>query len=179
MAERIAELDRLTEYLAASGVVPAEGFRPHPLGAESPGYPGADDRLRTFATATSTGSSYAIWLRDDRAPLASLPVVFLADEGGLGLVARDFREFLRVLATGWSPWGGWHGVEYDDEDTAAEEGEGAAFRAWLAAEFGIAPATDPNEVVRATEAELWEPFAAWIGPLYPDVVAARATPGGP
>ncbi|MFD4274199.1 hypothetical protein R2B67_23715 [Streptomyces cyaneofuscatus] len=51
--------------------------------------------------------------------------------------------------------------------------ENPAFRAWLRESLGLHGAEDPNEIVRAAGDELWEPFAAWIGPLIPDVVSSR------
>jgi hypothetical protein len=78
--------------------------------------------------------------------------------------------------------GGWEGVEYADEreDEYAEEDEGLCpaneeFRAWLRDHFRLEAAEDPNDIVDAAEAELWDRFAEWIGPLYPDVVNARTT----
>ncbi|MET7465682.1 hypothetical protein [Nonomuraea sp. NPDC005501] len=48
----------------------------------------------SFAQANSSGSMYAIWRKDDRADLATPPVVALGDEGGIHLVARDVRELI-------------------------------------------------------------------------------------
>ncbi|MYV62323.1 hypothetical protein GTW37_26200 [Streptomyces sp. SID4931] len=157
------------------------GFELIPFGEDDGGYPQLSDRIRPFAQATGSGSTYAIWLRDERTDLATLPVLFLGDEGGVHVVARDLPELLRVLASGWEPMGDWDGVEYADESEAAEGDEEAydpcpanpAFRAWLRDRFGLEAAEDPNEVVRSAGEELREPFAAWIGPLIPDAV------GGP
>lgn len=83
----------------------------------------------------------------------------------------------------------WDGVDYyderEEEDGDAGDGdagdgydpcpENPAFRAWLRDRFGLEAAEDPNAVVRAAGAELGDAFAAWIGPLVPDAVAARGT----
>src|SRR4051812_28074291 len=53
--------------------------------------------LIRFAQANGSGSLYALWRRDDRADLATLPVVLLGHEGGIHIVARDLREFFRLL----------------------------------------------------------------------------------
>ncbi|MFI7287169.1 hypothetical protein ACIBRY_11040 [Streptomyces anulatus] len=160
----------------------APGFELIAFGEDDGGYPQLSDRIRPFAQATGSGSTYAIWLLDDRADLATLPVLLLGDEGGVHVVARDLPELLRVLASGWSPMCGWDGVDYyderEEEDGDEEEGydpcpENSAFRAWLRDRFGLEAAEDPNTVVRAAGAELGDAFAAWIGPLIPDVVAAR------
>ena len=173
----IPELNRLKEFSDGAGDWIAPGFELCDFGADDGGYPDASERLRTFALASGSGSTYAVWLLDDRTDLAELPVVFLGDEGGVNLVAPTMRDFLRVLAAGWTPWGSWERLTYFDE---REEDEGydpcpanAAFRAWLKEHFGLDAVEDPNATVAATEELLWERFAAWIGPLYPDVVDAR------
>lgn len=171
----IPELNSLKKFDDTVDDWYAPGFELREFGASDGGYPGAEDRLREFARATSSGSAYAVWLSDDRTDLSTLPVVFLADEGGINLVARNVQEFLQVLASGWVPWGDWAGVEYIDE---REEGcppcpYAAEFRAWLRGTFGLEPAADPNTIVRAAEDELWDRFTAWIGPVCPDVVESR------
>ncbi|MFJ8844398.1 hypothetical protein ACIRFF_16005 [Streptomyces cyaneofuscatus] len=99
-------------------------------------------------------------------------------------MARDLPELLRVVASGWSPMGDWGSLDYYDErEEEGEDGDGddgwdpcpanPAFRAWLRESLGLDGAENPNEIVRAAGAELWEPFAAWIGPLIPDVVSSR------
>ncbi|GGY67258.1 hypothetical protein GCM10010342_63810 [Streptomyces anulatus] len=167
----------------------APGFELIAFGEDDGGYPQLSDRIRPFAQATGSGSTYAIWLLDDRADLATLPVLLLGDEGGVHVVARDLPELLRVLASGRSPMCDWDGVDYyderEEEDGDAGDGdagdgydpcpENPAFRAWLRDRFGLEAAEDPNAVVRAAGAELGDAFAAWIGPLVPDAVAARGT----
>ncbi|MFJ9109235.1 hypothetical protein [Streptomyces sp. NPDC102283] len=157
----------------------APGFELIAFGEDDGGYPRLSDRIRPFARATGSGSTYAIWLLDDRADLATLPVLLLGDEGGVHVVARDLPELLRVLASGWSPMCGWDDVDYDDERAEEDEYDpcprNPAFRAWLRERFGLEPAEDPNAVARAAGAELGDAFAAWIGPLVPDAVADRGT----
>ncbi|MFI1931062.1 hypothetical protein [Streptomyces sp. NPDC020330] len=155
----------------------APGFELTAFGEDDGGYPPIADRIRPFAQATGSGSAYAIWLLDDRADLATLPVLLLGDDGGVHVVARDLPELLRVLASGWSPMCGWDSVDYYDE---REEEDGydpcpgnPAFRSWLRDSFGLEAAEDPNAVVRAAGAELRDAFTAWIGPLIPDSVAGR------
>ncbi|MFF8713158.1 hypothetical protein ACF07T_17265 [Streptomyces sp. NPDC015184] len=180
MYSPIPELNLLKEFEEGVSSWYAPGFELQAFGEDDGGYPGTADRLRTFALATGSGSVYAIWLLDERPDLAALPVVFLGDEGGINLVARDLREFFRVLASGWTPMGSWERVEYADEREEDEDHDpcpdNERFRAWLRHRFGLEAVEDPNDVVEATEAELWDRFAAWIGPLHPDVVNSRTTP---
>ncbi|WP_327392213.1 hypothetical protein OG533_13185 [Streptomyces sp. NBC_01186] len=170
------ELDLLREFEDSVDDWYAPGFELREFGRDDSGYPLAADRLRTFALATGSGSAYAVWLLDGRTDLATLPVVFLGDEGGINLVARNLREFFRVLASGWTPVGDWESVEYADEREDEDDDPCPAneeFRAWLRDHFGLEAAEDPNDIVDAAETELWDAFAEWIGPLYPDVVNTR------
>ncbi|MFE8973462.1 hypothetical protein ACFYM7_08500 [Streptomyces cyaneofuscatus] len=75
-------LERLREFDGSVDDFYASGFELLPSGEDDGGYPQLSDRIRPFAQANGSGSTYAIWLRDDRADLATLPVLFLGDEGG-------------------------------------------------------------------------------------------------
>ncbi|MDX3595705.1 hypothetical protein PV749_31745 [Streptomyces sp. ID03-2B] len=179
-------LDLLAEFDAGVDDYYAAGFELIELGHDDGGYPQLSDHIRPFAQATGSGSTYAFWLRDDRADLATLPVLFLGDGGGVHVAARDLPELLRVLASGWEPMGGWDRLDYFDEreeEGGGQDGddgdgydpcpENPAFRAWLRDRFGLEAAEDPNEIVRAAGEELREPFTAWIGPLIPDAVGGH------
>ncbi|MFD5905229.1 hypothetical protein ACFV6B_18985 [Streptomyces microflavus] len=175
-------LEQLREFDGSVDDYYAAGFELIPFGEDDGGYPRLSERIRPFAQANGSGSTYAIWLRDDRADLATLPVLLLGDEGGVHIVARDLPELLRVVASGWAPMCGWDGIDYDDEREEADgEGGGGwdpcpanpAFRIWLRDRLGLEAAEDPNEIVRAAGDELWDPFAAWIGPLIPDAPSSR------
>ncbi|MFI6288473.1 hypothetical protein ACIBCM_27630 [Streptomyces sp. NPDC051018] len=90
-------------------------------------------------------------------------------------MARDMREFFRVLASGWTAWGDWESLAYDnqrDEDYDPCP-DNAKFREWLRHHFGLEAAEDPNEIVGTTDTQLWDRFAEWIGPICPDVVNSR------
>ncbi|MFG3405960.1 hypothetical protein [Streptomyces sp. NPDC048142] len=164
----------------------APGFELIAFGEDDGGYQPLSDRIRPFAQANGSGSTYAIWLLEDRADLTTLPVLLIGDEGGVHIVARDLPELLRVLAAGWTPMIDWAGVDYYDEREEEDaDGEDAydpcpanpAFRAWLRESFGLEAAEDPNAVVRAAGAELGDAFTAWIGPLIPDAVSGRGGDG--
>lgn len=61
------------------------------------------------------------------------------------------------------------------EDRADGHGRGAAhedYVAWLDRHFGLAPATDPDDVVAATEQEYAQRFVAWMD-RYVDGFAAE------
>ncbi|MEV1043751.1 hypothetical protein [Streptomyces sp. NPDC049916] len=181
-------LDLLAEFDAGVDGYYAPDFELTEFGHDDGGYPQLSDRIRPFAQATGSGSTYAFWLRDgdDGADPASLPVLFLCDDGGVHVVARDLPELLRVIASGWTPMAGWDYLDYFDEreeEADADDDEAGdgydpcpaneEFRTWLRDRFGLEAAEDPNAVVRTAGDELWEPFAAWIGPLIPDALSAR------
>jgi hypothetical protein len=177
MYSPIPELNLLKDFDERVDDWYAPGFELRDFGRD-PGYPGAADRLRQFARATRSGSTYAIWLLDGRTDLAALPIVFLGDEGGINLVARNMREFFRVLASGWTPCGDWESVEYFNDRDEYEDydpyPDNAKFREWLRRHFNLEAAEDPNDIVKATETLLGDRFAEWIGTIYPSVVNSRA-----
>ncbi|MFH8883762.1 hypothetical protein [Streptomyces californicus] len=181
----IPALNLLKEFEEDAGAFFVPEFELIPFGDDDCGYPQLSDRIRPFAQATGSGSTYAIWLRDGREDLATLPVLLLGSGGGVHVVARDLPELLRVLASGWTPMSGWDRVDYIDERVEADGDEEAydpcpanpAFRLWLRDRFGLEAAEDPNAIARAAADELWEPFAAWIGPLIPDAVSWREPAG--
>jgi hypothetical protein len=118
-------------------------------------------RLIPFATATGSGSFYALWRTDDRADLTTLPVVVFGDEGGEHVVAGDLRGLLRLLTFDCEPT-----VDHDQafffkldgHEPSEAHGE---YVAWLAEHFGLAAVDDPDEIVDAAQAEYSERFGAW------------------
>ncbi|MDI6104413.1 hypothetical protein QLQ12_38075 [Actinoplanes sp. NEAU-A12] len=118
-------------------------------------------RLIPFATATGSGSFYALWRIDDRADLATLPVVVFGDEGGEHVVARDLRELLRLLTFDSEPCVDHEQVFFyrleDQEDSDARD----EYRAWLDEHFGLAAVEDPDVILEAAQAEYGERFTTW------------------
>ncbi len=122
-------------------------------------------RLVPFAQANGSGSIYAIWRAAEETDLALSPVVVFGDEGGEHVVARDFRDFLRLLG---------HDVEitvdhdsayYFREDDDEHSDSHEEFVAWLQ-ERGLAPAEDPDAVVAAAQQVHGDRFRAWITPFH-------------
>lgn len=179
------ELDALREF--ADPYFSLHGFEVEAGGPYRPS--DLDNRIVSFGHANGSGSMYALWLRDDRTDLATLPVVAVGDEGGLQIVARDFREFLRLIAS--LPDGAEADIDevsfgvrgdFDDEDDEPDEDEDAEeddddlnldaenkppFLAWLDKRFGIAPTDDWETIVDAAQAEHAAEWAAWLYPLSP------------
>lgn len=110
------------------------------------------DRLIPFAYATSSGSYYALWRSDDRADLATLPVIFFGDEGDLWIEARDLRELFQVLA-----------VEADDpEDRDRVALARERYLAWLEQNFGLAPLGIADDADGEDLAGYARRFADWV-----------------
>ena len=51
-----------------------------------------------------TGGYAAFWLTRESAPLLEQPIVFLGSEGDVGVIARDFADYLWLLAAGLGPF---------------------------------------------------------------------------
>lgn len=108
--------------------------------------------LLGFASANGSGSLYALWKRDDRTDLASLPVVLLGDEGGIHIVARDLREFFQLLGA----------LDADLDCDWADVGQRdrhelpgrARYLAWLEENFGLTPPDDAWSIIEAAQKEL-------------------------
>ncbi|MEE4419087.1 hypothetical protein [Streptomyces bugieae] len=107
------------------------------------------ERLIHFAYANASGSYYALWRCDDRADLATLPVIFFGDEGDLGVVACGLRELFRLLA-----------CEPDDpEDECPGRQE---YVAWLSRNFGLTAPQHAGEVTGPAEKQFGRRFADWV-----------------
>ncbi|MET4923497.1 hypothetical protein P3L51_14205 [Streptomyces sp. PSRA5] len=126
-------------------------------GSRDPELPGRLARLVPFAQATGSGSFYALWRCDDRADLATLPVIRFGDEGDLDVVASGLRDLFRLLAV-------------DDECYSPDGGEGevgrgddhAAYLIWLRHEFGLTRPADPRAIIDAATEEYGDRFADWL-----------------
>ncbi|MEU8119717.1 hypothetical protein AB0C21_13530 [Spirillospora sp. NPDC049024] len=101
------------------------------------------DRVIPFAQATSSGSFYALWRCDDRADLATLPVVFFGDDGDLYITAHDLRDLLYDLA---------------DESADGPAPARQEYIAWLESTFGP---TRPEHVNGPMEEHGWK-FVDWL-----------------
>ena len=109
-----------------------------------------DGGLFRFAMA-NTRETFALWWSGDQ---SDLPIVLVGEEDdGFQVVARNAREFLRLL-------GALDGVELRLSDGGVDVRDSAPnpsrpeFLAWLDESFGLAPARDALDVVRAARADL-------------------------
>jgi hypothetical protein len=147
----------LTDYADTSGLAAGWSTDPEFLAG-----------LRTFAQANASRSIYALWRVDDRAELASLPVVVFGDDGGQHIVARNLLELLQLVGYDSEISVDWECASFhrarDYEPSAGHD----EYVAWLDRHFGLSPAKDPDAVVAAAQAELGERFARWLARYLPD-----------
>ncbi|MFD7514225.1 hypothetical protein ACFV85_05385 [Streptomyces niveus] len=131
-------------------------------GSRDPELPGRLARLVPFAQASGSGSFYALWRCDDRADLATLPVIRFGDEGDLDVVASGLRDLFRLLAVDDE----WYMLDDGADDDAADDGERSADHAdylvWLRRTFGLTRPDDPQAIIDAATAEYGRRFADWL-----------------
>ncbi|MEV0732669.1 hypothetical protein [Polymorphospora sp. NPDC050346] len=147
----------LTEYDDTSGLAAGWSDDPEFL-----------DRLVPFARATDGGSFYTLWRIDDRADLASLPVVVFGDEGGQHVVARDLRELFRLVGYDCEITVGWDDAYFYRGDDHEHRSGHADYVAWLAEHFALTPADDPDVVVATARAEYGDRFETWSAGFLPE-----------
>ena len=103
-----------------------------------------------------TGGYAAFWLVRSKQPVLEQPIVFFGSEGELGVVARNFQDYLWLLAAGIGPY---EVIAYGVDDDYEPHEELAAF----AKKHGGAP-RKPADVVGAARKEFPE-FEATIEAL--------------
>ncbi|MEN3615774.1 hypothetical protein AAH979_40560 [Plantactinospora sp. ZYX-F-223] len=166
----VPELNRLREFEERlGGEFISDGFELVEFG--EPRHDGWSDApefvdgFLPFAYANSSGSLYAFWRIDDRADLATLPIVVFGDEGGIHLTALNLRDLLRQLACDRPlgvDWGGAAFGEYEGHHREAGGQGHETYLAWLEQDFGLTRPDDPNDLVQAATEELGERFTSWV-----------------
>ncbi|MFI1332614.1 hypothetical protein ACH4U7_21235 [Streptomyces sp. NPDC020845] len=120
------------------------------------------DRLTPFAQATASGSFYALWHCDDRADLATLPIIRFGDEGDLDII-EGLRNLFRLLAIDdewFTPWDEEREADPDEEHSPGHE----AYVVWLKETFGLTPPTDAeaDEVLGSGGKKYGARFVDWL-----------------
>lgn len=127
------------------------------------------DRLVPFAQATGSGSFYALWRCDDRADLATLPVVLFGDEGDLDVVASGLRELFRLLAVDHE----WYLPEEEWDVDEAHSSAHEEYLVWLEERFGLTAPEAADPIIARARAEYGLRFMHWFLEFSPeDVVGA-------
>ncbi|WP_433462774.1 hypothetical protein [Spirillospora sp. CA-128828] len=127
-----------------------------------------------FAQATGSGSFYALWRIDDRADLATLPIVVFGDEGGVHLTGRNLRDLFCQLASDRPLSVDWSDACFGEYEGYHRERDGApqahqSYVAWLNQHFGLEPASDPNDLIEAARNDFGARFETWIEPLTQEI----------
>jgi len=93
-----------------------------------------------------TGGYAAFWLVRNDKPILEQPIVFFGSEGELGVVARDFNDYLWLLAAGIGPY---EAISYGADD----EREAVAELSDFAAKHAAPQKKSAAEVLAAARAE--------------------------
>ncbi|WP_300978390.1 hypothetical protein [Flavobacterium sp.] len=99
-----------------------------------------------FAGANGTGSSYGFWVLNE--DLNECPVVIFGDEGGIQVIAGNFRQLLQLLSFDHEPSVSYDEVSFyfDEEDEDYEHSEShEEYVLWLQLNFGLQPITTDEE----------------------------------
>lgn len=165
----VPELNLLQEFDAGSDTYFSQSFELIGYGASAgietwSSDPGFTGRFRTFAQANGSGSTYALWLLDDREDLATVPIVAFGDEGGIHLVARDLRDLYRLLGCDRYVYVFPEGISFSDEEEDPDKPSDRheQYVAWLKRHFDLAPAEDPDAVVAAATEEFTPRLVSWV-----------------
>ena len=105
---------------------------------------GSSDKLIVFGGYVD-GSSFAFWLYNKSQP-SKAPIVFIdCDWEGSSVIANNFEDFLKLLATSDSCI-----ALYSEEDNLDEriEKQIKSVRKWLKQQFNIEPAKFPNRIIQ-------------------------------
>lgn len=142
----IPELNLLKGFECRIGpVYYSDGFELREYGADAglhtwSEHPEFLSRFIPFAQANGSGSDYALWRCDDRTDLATLPVVFVGDEGHLYVIARKLMELFQLLLIDSEPLADFGFLAAGDVE---EHSDGHhEFRAWLKQNFNLEPPED-------------------------------------
>ena len=111
MPELLRELNRVGYEYANGAGIDFEGFNEFLPESETQewfeawtGNPDADASPYLIFGQDGTGGFAAFWLTRPSASLLDQPIVFFGSEGELGVVARNFNEYLWLLARGYGPY---------------------------------------------------------------------------
>jgi hypothetical protein len=139
-------------------------------------YDGHTHQLITFAYCDSSGDEYVLWDNAGNPDIELWPVIMLDTEGGYTVMARNLAEF---ISTTWcdrvpyAPWvysktlksdplqGGY--MEADADEVPSKLAP--TYKQFLAEELKLDVTQDPDQVVKAAQAQFLADFIAWHRPF--------------
>jgi len=139
-------------------------------------YEGHAHQLITFAYCDSSGDEYVLWDNAGNPDIEQWPVVMLDTEGGYTIMARNLAEFIsttwcdRIPHATWinsktfkdDPFlGGYMGVAEDEAPSEFAQ----AYKQFLAEELKLDVTQDPDQVVKAAQAQFLDGFIEWHRPF--------------
>lgn len=126
------------------------------------------EQILPFAQANGSGSIYAFW-KHGAEELSNCPVLVFGDEGGVHVVAENFREFLRLLTYDTEISVDFDEVYFykEEEDYEASE-DHEAYLDWLKENFKLDKEENPDRVIEAAQEKYKPEFDAWFQLYYAD-----------
>lgn len=99
-----------------------------------------------LATANGSGSIYAFWINKAGNSLSECPIVVFGDEGGVHVVASNFRGLLRLISYDGEPMVSWSSVVYYKNDEDFPSPRHVQYINWLS-QFGLTDIEDPKLIL--------------------------------
>lgn len=123
------------------------------------------NKLLPFSRANASGSFYALWVNDDKAPLNQLPVVVFGNEGGEHIVAENILQLL-------------HLITFDSEIHVSEDS--ATFKRrrkkpsenlekyleWLKENYKLGKIEKPATIINNAQAKFKSSFDEWCSQYF-------------
>ncbi|WP_118975701.1 hypothetical protein [Taibaiella koreensis] len=125
------------------------------------------ERLIPFAQANGSGSFYTFWDNGTGKPLEAMPILVFGDEGGVHIVAEDFRQLLQLLTYDTEISVDFETAYfYKHEEDHEPSDDQPAFREWLKENCNLDPVQEPNQTIKAAQDKYQQPFEVWFKQYY-------------
>jgi len=123
--------------------------------------------LIEFAKADGTGSTYAIWIKNNDESLENMPIVAFGSEGGYHIVSENIKGLLEILSYDVEPMIDWDTVDYykDEDDYEASEYI-EIYQKWLTENYQIQVTNNADKIVENAQEKYQEEFELWVGKYY-------------
>ena len=119
--------------------------------------------FRKIGQSTGSGSLYYFWRQDGISDLGAVPIVNFGDEGGMNVVATNFRQLLQNLTCDCECRSAYN--ERFAEAGEEPSGQAAAYCKWLLDNYGITAIdgqTANRDNVKPAQAQYGQAFKDWL-----------------